>query len=149
MSTSFLARRIKTRRGVVREVENPSHNCVVRGRGEAANIFKIGEELHKSQQVSPGGRRTEKADKFRKDFWMLKMGYQKCRRCEEMNKIIEEMRSRGRMGRRGRNGGGWWRRNRPRTLKVGNRASGLLRRRRICKKFGDVSRSGSSKGNFY
>ena len=107
MSTSFLARRIKTRRGVVREVGNPSHNGVVRGRGEAANIFIIGEELHKSQRVSPGGRRTEKADKFRKDFWMLKTGYQKWRRLEEMNKIIEEMRSRGRMGRRGRNGGGW------------------------------------------
>ena len=53
MSTSFLARRIKTRRGVVREVRNPSHNGVVRGRGEAANIFKIGEELHKRQRVSP------------------------------------------------------------------------------------------------
>ena len=97
MSTSFLARRIKTRRGVVREVRNSSHNGVVQGRGEAANIFKIGEELHKSQRVSPGGRRTEKADKFRKDFWMLKTRYQKWRRCEEMNKISEYRRSRGRM----------------------------------------------------
>ena len=68
MSTSFLAHRMKTRRGVVREVRNPVHNGVIRGRGEAANIFKIGEELHKSQRVSPGGRRTEKADKCRKDF---------------------------------------------------------------------------------
>ena len=98
---SFLEYRMKTRRGVVREVRNPVHNGVIQGRGKAANIFKIGEELHKSQRVSPGGRRTEKADKFRKDFWMLKTGYQKCRRCEKMNKIIEEMRSRGRMGRRG------------------------------------------------
>ena len=149
MSTSLLAHRMKTRRGVVREVRNPVHNGVIRGRGEAANIFKIGEELHKSQRVSPGGRRTEKADKCRKDFWMLKTRYQKWRRFREMYKIIKDMRSRGGIGRRVKNGGGWWRRNRPGMLKVGNRASELLRRRRIYKKIGDVSRSGSSKGNFY
>ena len=90
MSTSFLARRINTRRGVAREVRNSVHNGVVRGRGEAANTFKIGEELHKSQHVSPGGRRTEKADKCRKDFWMLKMRYQKWRRFREMYKIIKQ-----------------------------------------------------------
>ena len=97
MSTNFLARRINTRRGVVREVRNPVYNGVDWGRGEAANIFKIGEELHKSQRVNPRGRRTEKGNKFRKDFWMLKTGYQKCRRFEEMNKINEYKRSRGRM----------------------------------------------------
>ena len=80
MSTSFLAQRMKTRGGVVREVRNLVHNGVIRGRGKTANIFKIGEELHKSQRVSPGGRRTEKADKCRKDVWMLKTRYQKWRR---------------------------------------------------------------------
>ena len=89
MSTSFLAHRMETRRGVVREVRNPVHNGVSRGRGEAANIFKIGEELHKSQRVSPRGRRTEKADKCRKDFWMLKTRYQKWRRFRKMYKIIK------------------------------------------------------------
>ena len=53
MSTSFLARRISTRGGMAREVENPVHNSVDRGRGEAANTFKIGEELYKRQRVSP------------------------------------------------------------------------------------------------
>ena len=68
MSTSFLAKRMKIRGGAVREVRNLVHNGVIRGRGKAANIFKIGEELHKSKRVSPGGRRIENADKFRKDF---------------------------------------------------------------------------------
>ena len=53
MSTSFLARWISTRKGMAREVRNPVHKGVDRGRGEAANTFKIGEKLHKSQRVSP------------------------------------------------------------------------------------------------
>ena len=53
MSTSFLARWISTRKGMTREVRNPVHKGVDRGRGEAANTFKIGEKLHKSQRVSP------------------------------------------------------------------------------------------------
>ena len=53
MSTSFLAREISTRRGMASEVRNAGHKSVDRGRGEAANTFKIGEKLHKSQRVSP------------------------------------------------------------------------------------------------
>ena len=53
MPTSFLARWISTRKGMAREVRNPVHKGVDRGRGEAANTFKIGEKLHKSQRVSP------------------------------------------------------------------------------------------------
>ena len=147
MSTSFLASWISTRRGMASEVGNPGCNSVVLCRWEAANAFKIGEELYKWQRVSPWGRRTEKASKFWKDFWMLKTWYQKWRRFEEMNKIIEDRRSRGGRWRRDRNGGGGWRRSEPRTLSLGNRAPRLLRRRRIYKKLGDVSRSGSSREN--
>ena len=44
--------------------------------------------------------------------------------------------------------GGWWRRSRTRTLSLWNKASRLIRRRRIDKKFRNTSRSGSSRGNF-
>ena len=133
MSTSFLARWISTRRGMASEVGNPGHNSVVRGRWEAANAFKVSKELNKRKYISPWGRRTEKVSECWKDFWMLKTWYQKWRRFEEMNKIVEDKRSRGRMWRRDRDRGGWWHRSRPGTLRLWNSALRLLRRRRIYK----------------
>ena len=149
MSMSFLARWISTRRGMAREVGNPGHNSVVRGRWEAANAFKVRKELNKRKCISPWDMRTEKTGNCGKDWRMLKTRYQKWRRFEDVNKIIESKRSIGGMWRRDRGRGGWWRRNRPGTLRLVNRASRLLRRRRIYKKFGDTRRSESSREDFH
>ena len=148
MSTRFLACWISTRRGMAREVGNPGHNSVIRGRWEAANAFKVGEELNKRKCISPWDMRTEKMGNCGKDWRILKTRYQKWRRFEYVNKVSESKRSRGGMWRRNRDRGGWWRRSRPGTLRLWNRASRLLWRRRIYKEFRDISRSESSRGDF-
>ena len=174
MFTSFSADRIRIRRVMAIKMKNPWRNKVILCRREVANTFKECKELNKGKHVVTWKIRTKNAGELWKNCWVLKSFYQERRRLKRLNEVRKTKRSRSGRWRRD-TGRGWYRRRKltlslwTRALRSGSernfekrrrteggwssrnadlRPGGLLRRRRIYKKFRDTWRSGSSRWIF-